>query len=254
MVSNGPFANRALAILRSHHCDVIEVMAEWGQAVDPQQVRETLGQHPAAAGVMVVANETGAGVRNPVRELAQVAHERELPIVVDAVSALAGYDLPVDEWELDLVCTSSNKSLEIPPGLGIISVSERAWACIDARPDEARRGWYYNLATWKPFRSTTPGARVAPATVATSLVVALRAQPQTDPRRGDAARPLGALCLGAAGHAVRVERAGLPHVGRGRRRIADRHSLLEATGHGQRAGASELYDPTARLHVGRWIG
>ena len=98
-----------------------------------------------------------------------------IPILVDAVSALGGYDLPVDEWELDLVCTSSNKALEIPPGLGIISVSERAWAQIDAKSAKSSRGWYYNLSTWKPFRDVSPGSRVSPATTATSLVVALRA-------------------------------------------------------------------------------
>jgi aspartate aminotransferase-like enzyme len=95
--------------------------------------------------------------------------------LVDAVSALGGYNLPVDEWGLDLVCTSSNKALEIPPGLGIVSVSERAWAQIDAKATQSSRGRYYNLSTWKPYRDLSPGARVSPATTATSLVVALRA-------------------------------------------------------------------------------
>jgi aspartate aminotransferase-like enzyme len=174
-ISNGPFASRAIEILRAYGCDVLEIEAEWGKAGDPEHLRNTLRRNPDAAGVVVVANETGTAVRNPVRELAQVAHEYGMPIFVDAVSGMGGYDLPVDRWELDLVCTSSNKALEIPPGLGIISISPRAWEVIEAKKDRAYRGWYYNLSTWKRYRDMRPGAPVSPTTMATSLIVALRA-------------------------------------------------------------------------------
>jgi aspartate aminotransferase-like enzyme len=174
-VSNGPFANRAIEILRAYQCQVIEVQDEWGKAGDLDKMRQTLRQHPDIAGIVVVANETGTGVRNPVRELAQMAHEHDIPIFVDAISAMGGYDLPVDEWELDLICTSSNKAMEIPPGLGIVSVNDRAWKIIEAKAEKARRGWYYNLSTWNRYREARAGGPASPTTMATSLIVALRA-------------------------------------------------------------------------------
>src|SRR5690606_26463487 len=91
-------------------------------------------------------------VRNPVQALAEVAHERDLPIFVDAISGMGGYNLPVDEWDLDVVCTSSNKALEVPPGLGIISVSPRAWEIIESKKERSHRSWYLNLSTWKTYR------------------------------------------------------------------------------------------------------
>ncbi len=174
-VSNGPFALRAIEILRAYDCEVIAIENQWGAAADLEKVEAALKAHPEVAGLVVVANETGTGVRNPVKELAALAHARDIPILVDAVSGMGGYDLPVDKWELDVLCTSSNKALEVPPGLGFISVSERAWAAVDAKAPKGGRGWYYNLSNWKQYRSQ---GRYAPTTMATSMIMGLHASLQ----------------------------------------------------------------------------
>ncbi|MEZ4710920.1 MAG: alanine--glyoxylate aminotransferase family protein [Caldilineaceae bacterium] len=171
-ISNGPFALRAIEILRAYDCEVVPIENGWGCGADLDQVAASLQQHPDVAGVVVVANETGTGVRNPVKELAELAHARDIPILVDAISGMGGYDLPVDKWELDILCTSSNKALETPPGLGFISVSERAWETVDAKQAAGGRGWYYNLSNWKGYREQ---GRYAPTTMATSMIVGLRA-------------------------------------------------------------------------------
>lgn len=171
-VSNGAFALRAIEILRAYDCEVVEVENEWGCAADLDQVEAALNQHPDVAGIVVVANETSTGVRNQAKELAEMAHARDIPILVDAISGMGGYDLPVDKWELDILCTSSNKALETPPGLGFISVSERAWEVIDRKEAAGGRGWYYNLSNWKGYREQ---GRYAPTTMATSMIMGLRA-------------------------------------------------------------------------------
>ena len=172
-VNNGPFAGRAIEILRAYDCDVVEIEGPWGQAIEVDQVEAALNANPDVAGLVVVANETGTGVRNPVKELAELIHARDLPILVDAISGMGGYDLPVDKWGLDILCTSSNKALETPPGLGFISVSDRAWSHINAKQEKGGRGWYYNLSTWKKYQSEQ--GRYAPTTMATSMIMGLRA-------------------------------------------------------------------------------
>lgn len=173
VISNGPFANRAMEILKHFGCQIIEVPSAWGTAVDVEHVRQTLDKETSLAGLVVVANETGTGVRNPVQQLAQLAHDHNLPILVDAVSGMGGYSLPVDAWELDLVCTSSNKALEMSPGIGIVCVGPRAWEIIEAKKERACRGWYYNLSTWKSYRDARAGAPVSATTMASSLLAGL---------------------------------------------------------------------------------
>lgn len=171
---NGHFSSRLIEIMRAYRFQVIPVEDEWGQAADLNKMHQTLKQHPDIAGMAVVANETSTGVRNPVQALSRLAHEHDVPILVDAVSAMGGYDLPVDEWGLDIVCTSTNKALEAPPGLGIMSVSERAWELIEAKKEKGWRGWYHNLSTWKRY-ATRQAYFPYPTTVATATLVALRA-------------------------------------------------------------------------------
>ena len=164
VVRNGMFAERLVQVLTQYRCNIVSVEGTWGEAIDPAAVDEALRAHPGAAGVAVVSNETGTGVRNPVQALTQIAHAHGGVIFADAVSGMGGYSLPVDAWDVDVLATSSNKALEMAPGLGILAVSERAWQVIEAKQETSHRGWYYNLSTWKnsrarkafPFPSTPP--------------------------------------------------------------------------------------------------
>ena len=175
IVNNGHFSMRLVSILESYNIQVINVEEEWGTAGDVDKMRDHLKRHRTLAGIVVVANDTGTGVRNPVKDYAELARERDVPIFVDAVSAIGGYDLPVDKWGLDVVCTSSNKALETAPGLGLISVSDRAWSIIKSKTATAQhRGWYYDLQRWKEAIDTSPD-HPYPSTQATSMIVSLYA-------------------------------------------------------------------------------
>ncbi len=173
VVTNGPFANRLVEILRAFRSEVVAVDAPWGEPGDPARMRDALQRHPAAAGLVVVANDTGTGVRNPLEAYADLAREFDLPFFVDGVSALGGYDIPVDGLGVDVAVTSSNKALETAPGLGILAVSDRAWDIIRAK-DSAHRGWYYDLAVWKRA-SESSGEHPYPTTQSSSVIVSLHA-------------------------------------------------------------------------------
>src|SRR5690606_30700811 len=69
VVNNGMFAGRILQILDAYGCQAIAVDGPWGEAIALEQVADTLRNTPGCAGLAVVGNETGTGVRNPVREL-----------------------------------------------------------------------------------------------------------------------------------------------------------------------------------------
>lgn len=172
VVNNGPFSLRLIDILQAQGCEVIAVDDDWGKAGDVDKMRTTLKRHKNVAGIAVVANDTGTGVRNPVDGYAELAHEIGIPIFVDGVSAMGGYEIQVDNLDLDVVVTSSNKALETTPGLGIIAVSPKGWEIIQAKEKKAPRGWYYNLARWKRCMEESP-EHPYPTTQATSLIVSL---------------------------------------------------------------------------------
>ncbi len=170
---NGFFSERMVDVMKTCGIEVVVVPCTWGMPVNPAEIERVVKETEKVAGVAVLANETGSGVRNPVREIAQVAHRYGVPIFVDAVSAVGSYELLMDEWGLDVVAGSSNKALEIPPGIGLAAVSQAGWRIIEEKSDRTRRGWYLDLLRWKKGLDTRPN-RPYQITLASSLIAGLR--------------------------------------------------------------------------------
>lgn len=98
--------------------------------------------------VAMVHNETSTGALLAVKDACAVAREIGALTLVDSVSSMGGIDCPTDAWGIDINVTASQKCLEGPAGIGIISVSERAWQKIEAAP-EPSRAWTRDLRAWK---------------------------------------------------------------------------------------------------------
>ena len=170
--ANGFFGQRLGTVARSYGLDVRTVEAPLGQPIDPEAVRQCLSAERDIQAVAVVHLETSTGVLNPLAEIAGVAGEFEVPIIVDAVSSLGGMPLPVDEWGIDVCVTVTNKCLACPAGIAPLSVSQRAWDQIDRKSDRAH-GWYLNLRTWKDYAVNWASWHPYPITLPTNIIVAL---------------------------------------------------------------------------------
>ena len=127
-VEGGKFGERWGEICDMHGQIAVRLPVAWGQAVDPQAVRQALDADPAIAGVCVQASETSTGVLHPVRELAQVTADRDVLLVVDGISAVGISPCPMDAWGVDCLLTGSQKGLMLAPGLAFIACSDKAWA------------------------------------------------------------------------------------------------------------------------------
>lgn len=127
VVDGGKFGERWCEICGAYGVDVHRIEVEWGEGVDPTQVASALDSEGRIKGVLMQACETSTGVAHDVRSVAQLVRGKgDALVVVDAISALGVYDLPVDSWGLDAVIASSQKGLMVPPGLSFAHFSDRA--------------------------------------------------------------------------------------------------------------------------------
>jgi aspartate aminotransferase-like enzyme len=128
VVDGGKFGERWTELCHVYGVRVNRLPVEWGRAVDPKEVAKSLDANPDIKAVFVQANETSTGVQHPVQELAEVTQNRPGTIlVVDAISALGGYELPMDEWGIDVLVAGSQKAMMLPPGLAFAALSGKAW-------------------------------------------------------------------------------------------------------------------------------
>jgi len=129
--NGGKFGERWGKIGRQLGCDVHEVKYGWDDFASVDKLEKAIGECPDAVAVFTQLNETASGIKNPVRALGEVAHKHGMLIVVDGISGLTAMPCPMDEWELDVVMTGSQKGLMLPPGLAFIALSDSAWEKVD---------------------------------------------------------------------------------------------------------------------------
>lgn len=128
VIKGGKFGERWAEILKAYKIEAIEIPVEWGKALDVKKVEEALAAHPEIRAVYVQASETSTGIKYPIRELAALIGPRENTLlVVDAITALGVFPLPMDEWKIDVLVTGSQKALMLPPGLSFAALSQKAW-------------------------------------------------------------------------------------------------------------------------------
>ena len=129
---NGYFGVRMCDMAQRCGGELIRLDTEWGYAVDPAQVEQALKADEVKV-VFVVHAETSTGVLQPLEEISRLAHEHGALLMVDTVTSLGGCPVKVDEWELDVVYSGTQKCVGCPPGLAPITFSPRAEKVLDAR-------------------------------------------------------------------------------------------------------------------------
>jgi aspartate aminotransferase-like enzyme len=171
VVNNGNFGNRWVKMSRAFGLEVTELEYEWGVKADNDEVAEALSRDPEIRAAMCVLSETSTGTVNDIEGFAKAAGG--VITVVDAVSGLGACPLRTDEWGVDVVVAGSQKALMTPPGLGFVSVSERAMRAHEG----ARMPRYYFdwTAARKAYAKNPPQTAWTPAvSVIVQLDIALQ--------------------------------------------------------------------------------
>lgn len=164
----GKFSARFRQIVDAYGGRVLDIQLPWGQAPIVPQIESVYDEDVRA--VCVVQNETSSGVRVDLSEIGRFLADRDALFIVDAVSSMAGDDIPTDSWGIDVCVSGTQKAFACPPGLSMVSVSERAWERINAAKP---RSYYLDLRRYRA--RDRRGRGQTPFTQSETLLFALRA-------------------------------------------------------------------------------
>ncbi len=131
VASAGNFGERFKKMSSKFGLNVISLDYEWGDAVNPEDIKKSLDENPDIKGVMLQFSETSTGVLNDIKTVGSIVKKYEAILIVDAISGVGASDLRTDEWNLDIVLGGSQKALSAPTGVAFISVSPKAWKLIE---------------------------------------------------------------------------------------------------------------------------
>ncbi len=172
--NNGKFGQRWVDIARAFGLKVDEITAEWGKPLNPEIFKDKLvsDKNKKIKAVIVTHSETSTGVLNDLETINKYVknHEKAL-IIVDAVTSLGTINLPIDEWGLDVVASGSQKGYMIPPGLGFVSISQKAWK---AYQNSNLPKFYLDLGAYKKTINQNSFPFTPPVNLIYGLQIALR--------------------------------------------------------------------------------
>lgn len=125
ILSSGTFGDRWLEMATAYGLSPQFLQTPQGQQADLSVLSAALA--PDVKAVFVTANETSTGTACDLKSIGKIVKASNALLIVDAVSSLSANRLETDAWHCDVVVSSTHKALAVPPGMSLISVSEKAW-------------------------------------------------------------------------------------------------------------------------------
>lgn len=147
---NGVFGGRMADIAERCGATVHKVEVEWGQVIEPADLKKVLDQCPSPKLVALVHAETSTGALQPMEEISELVHDAGALLVVDAVTSYCGVPLKVDEWNIDALYSGTQKCLSAPPGLSPVTFSAAAVKALEDRKTKVQ-SWFLDLSMVKNY-------------------------------------------------------------------------------------------------------
>ncbi|WP_462411737.1 pyridoxal-phosphate-dependent aminotransferase family protein [Neobacillus sp. Marseille-QA0830] len=169
VITVGAFGDYFVSICEKYGFNVHKLEKPWGQACTKEDLNEFLKPLSNIKAVFATYNETSTGILNPIEKLAHVVHtQTDALFIVDGVSCIGGALAEMDAWGIDILVTGSQKAMMLPPGLSLLSVSDRAWKVIEQVQKPA---YYLDLLNYRSWAEKG----MTPNTPAISLIMGLSA-------------------------------------------------------------------------------
>lgn len=149
----GDFSEQFAKMAEAFRLKVIRVVVGPGQRADVDEVMSHVSE--TTKGVVIIHNESATGVYNDLKAFGDRLKGTDVLLITDSVSGAAGLPLKMDEWNIDVLFTSSQKALMAPAGLAFIALSEKAWKRVETSDIPK---YYFDLKQFKTFqaRNQTP--------------------------------------------------------------------------------------------------
>jgi aspartate aminotransferase-like enzyme len=141
-VNGGKFGERWGKLLGAFGMVPHEIKVEWGRAVRPEQIEDALRAHPESKAVLVQASETSTCTLHPIGAIGEITRQRGALLIVDGITAVGVFEQKMDEWGVDAFVTGSQKALMLPPGLAMVTLSERG---LEAAKKNRTPKFYFDL-------------------------------------------------------------------------------------------------------------
>lgn len=127
VLANGVYGERMASMLERQGKPLEVLRQDWLEALDLAQVERRLKAGGVGA-VAAVHHETTTGRLNDIAGLGRICRQRQVPLLLDAVSSFGGEEIGFQDWNLLACAATANKCLHGVPGVSFVVARREALA------------------------------------------------------------------------------------------------------------------------------
>jgi alanine-glyoxylate transaminase/serine-glyoxylate transaminase/serine-pyruvate transaminase len=157
VVNTGYFGDRFGSLLERYGAAITHVRAPVGGCPSLDEIDTALSQGHYKA-LVVTHVDTSTGVLADVRGIAQLGRQHDTLVIVDGVCSVAGEELRMSDWGVDVALTASQKAIIVPPGLALLVAGPRAMQAFHRRKSPVGN-YYADWGNWLPIMEAYEGRR-----------------------------------------------------------------------------------------------
>ena len=128
VLDNGAYCKRASKLTQLMGRRASSISFDEDQPVSAQALDQRLVADASISHVILIHCETGAGVENPLAEVAAVCQRHGKGLIVDAMSSFAALPIDARAVRFDALVAASGKCLEGVPGMGFVFIRREVLA------------------------------------------------------------------------------------------------------------------------------
>jgi len=151
VLHSGYFGDSFSDCLEMYGANADQVKAEIGAAVSQEAIESALKAKKYKV-LTFTHVDTSTAVLSNAKAIAQTVRRvsPETLVVLDGVCSVASEEIHMDEWDIDVILTASQKGLGVPPGLSILIASKRAIQVFNSRKTRVT-SYYGSWKKWLPI-------------------------------------------------------------------------------------------------------
>lgn len=139
VIDGGSFGHRWYQLCHYYGVSALDYSVPFAKDLDYDNLEKTIALHQPDV-LLCQHHETSSGQLFNLELISRICHQHRVSLVVDVISSFLAEPLDMDGLGIDICITSTQKGLNIPPGLSIVFLSK----VLDGYPF-AHRGYYWDF-------------------------------------------------------------------------------------------------------------
>ncbi len=139
VIDGGSFGHRWFQLCEYYGVPAVDYTVPFGKDIDYSDLEQTVAEELPDV-FLCQHHETSSGQLFDLKEISRICHKYDVSLVVDVISTFLAEELNMDDLDIDICVTSTQKGLNIPPGLSVLFLSRRM-----ANYEFNHRGYYWDF-------------------------------------------------------------------------------------------------------------